>query len=320
MNDTTAQDRKSVDIPLVERDFETIVKEQAKKKHWLCMGLDPVWEKLPDRFRRPDIENPGVMFRAKAFLDFCKAIVDATYDLVAAYKPNAAFFEALGWEGEQALEELIAYIREKAPDVAIIIDAKRGDIDNTNNGYVAKFFGRYRLDAITVSPLLGKESLKSFLDCAGKGVIVLVKTSNEGSGEFQDRMMKLDDGEAEEFGLEPGTTHLPFYELIAHRLKSWQKDSAATICVVVGVTYPRHTAIIREILPNVIILQPGVGAQGGKLDDAVSNGVTAENDGILVNVGSKALYASSGDDFAERTRAEVVAMNEEAQQIVPTAA
>ena len=299
-----------------QRDFGVIIKTKAKERRFVCQGLDPVWEKLPLHIRN-EVENPGVMFKAKAFYDFCVAIVDETYDQVAAYKPNAAFFEALGWEGEKYLEELIQYIRAKAPDVAIIIDAKRGDIGNTNNGYVAKFFDRYQLDAITLTGFLGEESLRPFLERAGRGVIVLCKTSNEGSDEFQDRMIQLNDGEAEEFGLDPGTTHLPFYEFIAYRLRAW--DSKATLCVVVGATYPEHLAKIREILPSSVILIPGVGTQGGDLAASVTNGVSDDVDGIIINAGSAVLYASDGPDFAQVARSVLIQMNSDVEERLPVA-
>jgi len=306
------------DIIDPDRDFQSIVDTKAAEGKLLCMGLDPVWEKLPIHLRGNDVENPGFLFKAKAFYDFCAAIVDKTHDLVACYKPNAAFFEALGWEGEMYLEKLIEYIRATAPDVAIIIDAKRGDIDNTNNGYVAKYFGRYKLDAITVHPFLGEESLRSFLDCVGKGVIVLCKTSNKGSGEFQDRLVLIDGEERQAFGLDPGVTHIPFYEFIAYRMRFW--ESKATLCVVVGATCPAHTAKVRGILPNVFILQPGVGTQGGDLSEAVQNGITAKGNGITVNAGSKALYAFVGERFAEATRVVVIEMNRGVQEALPSAA
>lgn len=201
----------------------------------------------------------------KGDFEFNKKIVDQTHDLVSAYKPNSAFYETEGLEGLEGLGKTVKYIKEKYPDIPIILDAKRGDIGNTNEGYVKAIFDELGVDAVTVHPYLGKESLQPFLDRVDKGIIVLVKTSNPGAGEFQDLLI---DGK-------------PLYQIVAEHVKSWNTNGNCG--VVVGATYPQELKTVREIVGDIPILIPGVGAQGGDVKATVRNGLNSRREGIIVS-------------------------------------
>ena len=223
-------------------------------------------------------------------LSFNCAIVDATKDLVMAYKPNLAFYR--GGEGKQVLKLTIRYIREVAPDVLIILDAKQADIDNTNDGYVAEDFDYYGSDAVTVHPYLGAQAMKPFLNCEDKGVIVLIRTSNEGAGEFQDQPVPSPDGN--------GT--IPLYQLVAHNVsRLWNNNG--NCAGVVGATYPTELAQVRQIVGDGFpILIPGIGAQGGDLEATVLAGRDSSGQGMIINNSRGVIFASSGEDFAAAAR------------------
>ena len=193
---------------------------------------------------------------------FNKSIIDQTHDLVCAYKPNSAFYEAEGVAGLQSLKNTIGYIREKDPGITIILDAKRGDIGNTNEEYAKSVFDELGADALTVHPYLGKESLEPFLKRKDKGIFVLVKTSNPGAGEFQ--------------GL--AINNKPLYQVIAEHVKEWGPN----VGVVVGATYPEELKKVREIVGDMPILIPGVGAQGGDIQ-GLKNAVDSKGQGIIVS-------------------------------------
>lgn len=203
--------------------------------------------------------------------EFDKNIIDQTFDLVCAYKPQSAFYEAYGAPGLEALKKTVEYIKEKAPDIPIILDAKRGDIGNTNEAYVKAIFDDLGVDAVTVQPYLGKESLDPFLKRADKGIIVLVKTSNPGAGEFQD--------------LE--TEGKPLYQVVAEHVKNWGDN----ICVVVGSTYPEELKIVREIVGDMPILVPGIGAQGGDLENTLKNGLNSKKQGLIISSSRSIIFA-----------------------------
>jgi len=242
----------------------------------LAVGLDPDPQRIP-----PSV-LPGAP-PGERVVEFNRRIVEATAGLVAAYKPNAAFYEALGEDGFHALEETIATIRERAPDAAVILDAKRADIGSTNAGYVAAAFDRLGVDAITVHPYLGGEALAPFLARREKLIFVLARTSNPGAGEFQDLVA---DG-------------APLYRHVARTVaRSW--DAAGNCGLVVGATYPKEMRAIREDIPTGMpILIPGAGAQGGDVAAAVSANRDAGSDAFLIAASRSILYASSGEDFAE---------------------
>jgi orotidine-5'-phosphate decarboxylase len=259
--------------------FVEMLENKWNEGKFVCVGLDSDYAKLPETIRAYwDIGN--------AIFEFNKGIVDATQDLVGAYKPNSAFYEAYGQSGISALRDTISYIKSVAPDVPVILDAKRADIGNTNDGYVKFAFDECRADAITVHPYLGREAMKPFLDRGDKGVIVLARTSNPGASEFQD------------FG--EGTK---LYERVAQNVSDeWNYNGNCGL--VVGATYPGELQRVREIAPNLPILIPGIGAQGGDLERTLEFGKDSKNQGMIINSSRGIIFASKGEDFAEAARVE----------------
>ncbi|HET7054128.1 MAG TPA: orotidine-5'-phosphate decarboxylase [Solirubrobacterales bacterium] len=245
----------------------------------LVVGLDTD----PDRI--PASVAPGAT-DAERVVEFNRAIVAATADLAAAYKPNSAFYEALGDGGFQALAETTAAIRAAAPEAAVILDAKRADIGSTNAGYVAAAFDRLGADAITVHPYLGGEALAPFLERADKLVFVLARTSNPGAGELQDLVA---DG-------------LPLYRHVArHVARDW--NGAGNCGLVVGATYPEELRAVREDVPaEMPILIPGAGAQGGDVAAVVAANRESGSDAYLINASRSIIYAPEGEDFAAAAR------------------
>lgn len=259
------------------RNFRTLLEAQWDRQKFVCPGLDPDFEKLPEHIRSRGVRE--------AFVSFNRGIIDATKDLVCAYKPNSAFYEAHGDDGIAALRETIVYINEQAPGVPVLYDAKRADIGNTNVGYAVAAFDHLGADAITVHPYMGGESLKEFFDRTDKGIFVMCRNSNPGAGEFQDLLV---DGE-------------PLYLHLAKAFRDkW--NSNGNCGLVVGATYPEEIARVRSAAPDMTFLIPGVGAQGGDLVASVSNGKNAQGSGFIISTGRAILYASSGTDFAEAAR------------------
>ncbi|MFG6485350.1 orotidine-5'-phosphate decarboxylase [Roseateles sp. BYS78W] len=242
----------------------------------LCVGLDPEPSKLPGAWAGD----------ASKIYDFCAAIVDATHDLVCAFKPQIAYFAA--HRAEDQLERLIAHIHDVAPGVPVILDAKRGDIGSTAEQYAREAFVRYQADAVTLSPFMGFDSVEPYLAYEGKGAILLCRTSNKGGDDWQ--MQRLADV--------PGQPRL--FEHLAHLAESqWNRNGQ--LGLVVGATYPAEIARVRELAPTLPLLVPGVGAQGGDAAAVVqAAGRTAP---LVVNSSRAILYASSGADFAQRARA-----------------
>jgi orotidine-5'-phosphate decarboxylase len=254
----------------------------------LAVGLDPVPERIPQSVA------PGAP-AAERVVEFSRQIVEATADLAAAYKPNAAFYEALGEDGFHVLEETVATIRQRAPRAAVILDAKRADIGSTNAGYVAAAFEELGADAITVHPYLGGEALAPFLAREDKLVFVLARTSNPGAGEFQDLL----------------TDGLPLYRYVARAVANdW--NAAGNCGLVVGATYPAEMRAIRkDVPPPMPILIPGVGAQGGDVAAVVAANREAGSNAFLINAARSILYASDGKDFAEAARTAAQALDAE---------
>ena len=259
----------------------------AEGRH-LVVGLDP------DLARIPESVAPGAS-PAERVVEFNCRIVEQTGDLACAYKPNAAFFEALGAEGFLALSETIAAIRRSAPEAVVILDAKRADIGSTNAGYVAAAFDQLEADAITVHPYLGGEALAPFLERADKLVFVLARTSNPGAGELQDLVA---DG-------------VPLYRHVARAVaRDW--NSAGNCGLVVGATYPEEMRAIRADVPATMpILIPGVGAQGGDVAATVAANLGAGSDAYLIAASRSIIYASPGEDFAEAARGAAQALDAE---------
>jgi orotidine-5'-phosphate decarboxylase len=219
-----------------------------------------------------------------AILSFNKTIIDATADYAVAFKPNLAFYEALGPKGLEVFERTIRYIQERYPDQFIIADAKRGDIGNTSKMYAKAFFEYYNIDAITVAPYMGEDSVKPFFGYPDKWVILLALTSNEGSEDFQ--LM-------ENFDVER------LYEVVLQTAQKWA--SIEELMFVIGATQASELTNIRKIVPNHFLLVPGVGAQGGSLEEVSKFGMN-DQCGLLVNSSRQILYASRGEDFAEAAR------------------
>jgi orotidine-5'-phosphate decarboxylase len=248
----------------------------------LCVGLDPEPARFPLKWRGD----------ASRIFDFCAAIVDATKDLVSAFKPQIAYFAANRAEGQ--LERLMAHIRQVAPDVPVILDAKRGDIGATAEQYAKEVFERYGADAVTLSPFMGFDSIEPYLRYDGKGVILLCRTSNAGGSDLQAQRLAGVDGEP------------MLYEHIA-TLAAGPWNRTGQLGLVVGATFPGEIARVRELAPTVPLLIPGVGAQGGDAAATVRAGLRESNGvvtgSVIVSSSRAVLYAGSGDDFAEQARA-----------------
>lgn len=239
----------------------------------VCVGLDPEIERFP----------PQVVDQASPIFQFNKAIIDATADLVCAYKPQFAHYAA--YEAEDQLERTIDYIHRTYPGIPVILDSKRGDVGNTAERYAIEAFERYHADAVTVSPYLGGDSIEPFLKYEEKGVIILCRTSNPGAGDLQD--------------LEVGGRRL-FHIVADLAARRW--NTRGNCALVVGATYPRELAEVREIVGNMPFLVPGVGAQGGDVAQAVQSGQTAAGAGLVISSSRGILYASSGEDFVSAAR------------------
>ena len=240
----------------------------------VCVGLDPEPTKFPAHLRN----DPDAVFA------FCRAIIDATADLVCCFKPQIAHFAALG--AEDSLQRLIAHIHTAHPGVPVILDAKRGDIGSTAQHYATEAFDRYGADAVTANPYLGRDSVQPFLNRADKGVVILCRTSNSGAGDFQD----LDVGGK------------PLYRHVAETVaRDWNGNGNCML--VVGATWPEQLRDVRAIVGDMPLLIPGVGAQGGDVEAVVTIGRTAEGGGLVISSSRAILYASSGPDFANAARA-----------------
>ena len=266
---------------------ELLAAQFAQGRH-LVVGLDPDLERIPASVAAGAAPTERVV-------EFNRRIVEQTADIACAYKPNAAFYEALGAEGFRALSETVAAIRDSAPDAAIILDAKRADIGSTNAGYVSAAFEQLGADAITVHPYLGGEALAPFLERTEKLIFVLARTSNPGAGELQDLIA---DG-------------VPLYRHVARAVaRDW--NGAGNCGLVVGATYPEEMRAIREDVPATMpILIPGVGAQGGDVAATVAANVDAGSNAYLIAASRSIIYASPGEDFAEAARSAAQALDAE---------
>jgi orotidine-5'-phosphate decarboxylase len=250
----------------------------------VCVGLDPEIERFP----RQVAEQPSPIFQ------FNKAIIDATADLVCAYKPQFAHYAA--YEAEDQLERTIDYIHRAYPGVPVILDSKRADIGNTAERYAIEAFERYGADAVTVNPYLGGDSLEPFLRWEDRGIVVLCRTSNPGARDLQD--------------LELGAGGRRLYHVVAD-LAATRWNTRGNCLLVMGATYPQELAEIRRIVGEMPLLVPGVGAQGGDVAQVVRNGQTAAGTGLLVSSARGILYASSGEDFASAARAATQALRDQ---------
>lgn len=240
----------------------------------LCVGLDPLSEKLPAHLRE----------KSDAIFEFCSAIVDATADLVCAFKPQIAHFAAT--RADAALERLIAHIHDAHPGIPVILDAKRGDIGSTAQQYAREVFDRYHADAVTLNPYLGRDSVQPFLDRADKGVILLCRTSNPGGADFQNLVVH-EDGEPQRL-----------YQRIASTIAQDWNDNG-NCALVVGATHPEEIGAVRAIVGDMPLLVPGVGAQGGDVEAVLRLGMTPNGEGLVISASRSILYAAAGEDFAQ---------------------
>ncbi|MBR6456622.1 MAG: orotidine-5'-phosphate decarboxylase [Prevotella sp.] len=250
---------------------EQLIQQIFAKKSFLCVGLDTDARKIPAHLL--DLHDPIV--------EFNKAIVDATAPYCVAFKPNLAFYEAHGTHGMIAFKKTVEYIREKHPNHLIIADAKRGDIGNTSRMYARTFFEEYSVDALTVAPYMGEDSVTPFLEYDEKWVVMLALTSNKGSLDFQ--LMKDENGER-------------LFEKVMRKGMEW--GTPQNMMFVVGATRGELFADVRRVAPHHFLLVPGVGAQGGSLEEVCHYGMTSDC-GLLVNSSRGIIYASDGEDFAE---------------------
>lgn len=248
-----------------------LTQQIRSKETFLCVGLDPDIKKIPQHLLKE--EDPIFAFN--------KAIIDATAPYCVSYKPNLAFYEAYGLEGMVSFKRTISYLKENYPDHFIIADAKRGDIGNTSKMYAQTFFEEYNVDALTVAPYMGADSVTPFLEYDGKWVILLALTSNKGSHDFQ---------------LTTDINGERLFEKVLKTSQQWGNDE--NMMYVVGATQGSMFEDIRKVVPNHFLLVPGVGAQGGSLQEVCKYGMTKDC-GLLVNSSRGIIYASNGEDFAE---------------------
>ncbi|GIM60501.1 orotidine 5'-phosphate decarboxylase [Capnocytophaga canis] len=267
--------------------LQKLINQIRKKKSFLCVGLDVDLTKVPSHLLQT--EDP--------IFEFNKAIIDATHSFAVAYKPNTAFYEAYGVKGWQSLAKTIAYINENYPDIFTIADAKRGDIGNTSAMYAKAFFNDLQFDSVTVAPYMGKDSVEPFLAFEDKITILLALTSNAGAFDFQTQMVNNEE----------------LYKKVLQTSLTW--ENSQNLMYVVGATKAEYLKEIRKIVPNHFLLVPGVGAQGGSLDEVCEYGLNADN-GLLINSSRGIIYASNGTDFAEKSREEAQKLQQQMEKWV----
>lgn len=264
-----------------------IISQIKAKKSFLCVGLDTDIKKIPQHLLNE--EDPVFAFN--------KAIIDATSEDAVAYKPNTAFYEVYGAKGWASLEKTINYIKENHPEIFVIADAKRGDIGNTSANYARAFFETLKADALTVAPYMGVDSVEPFLGFDDKWVVLLALTSNKGSKDFQ-----YLNAEGKEL-----------YKNVLMKSQEWADDNK--MMYVVGATHPEELGEIRQMLPNHFFLVPGVGAQGGDLQAVAKHGLN-DQVGLLVNSSRGIIYASNGEDFAEKAAGEAKKLQQQMEELL----
>jgi len=267
--------------------IKQLTEQIQKKKSFLCIGLDADLSKIPAHL---------LQFQDPLF-EFNKAIIDATHDLCVSYKPNTAFYEAHGIKGWQALQKTINYLNERHPDIFTIADAKRGDIGNTSSMYAKAFFEDLNFDSVTIAPYMGKDSVEPFLAFENKHAILLALTSNDGAFDFQTK--KVEEKE--------------LYKIVIETSKTWKNSER--LLYVVGATKAEYFTEIRKLIPDSFLLVPGVGAQGGSLEEVCKHGMNNQV-GLLINSSRGIIYASNGNDFAEKAREEALKMQQKMQNIM----
>jgi orotidine-5'-phosphate decarboxylase len=266
--------------------MQSLQQAWARNDSLVCVGLDPEPSKFPAHLR----DQPDAVF------EFCRAIVDASADLVCAFKPQIAHFAAL--RAEETLERLIAHIHARHPGVPVILDAKRGDIGSTAQHYATEAFDRYQADAVTLNPYLGRDSAQPFLDRPDKGVILLCHTSNPGAADLQD--LRVHDAD--------GVSQLLYQHVAKIIAREWNANGNCAL--VTGATWPEQLGEVRALVGNMPLLVPGIGAQGGDVEAVVRNGRTTNGSGLLISSSRAILYAANGEDFAEAARVATSALRD----------
>jgi orotidine-5'-phosphate decarboxylase len=267
---------------------EELFRNIKRKKSFLCVGLDTDYKKIPKL----------LLHKEYPVFEFNKSIIDATQEYAVAYKPNLAFYEMLGAAGHMSLEMTVTYIRETYPDLFIIADAKRGDIGNTSQMYAHAFFKTLDFDAITLSPYMGKDSISPFLEVNGKWAILLALTSNEGSKDFQ--QLQVENGK-------------PLFEKVITTSAEW--GSVNNIMYVVGATKAEALVRIRELIPEHFLLVPGVGSQGGSLQEVSEHGMN-DRCGLLVNASRSIIYADGTNKFEDAASNEASSLQAQMEEIL----
>ncbi|PIQ17309.1 MAG: orotidine-5'-phosphate decarboxylase [Flavobacteriaceae bacterium CG18_big_fil_WC_8_21_14_2_50_34_36] len=268
---------------------QQLIEQIHKKKSFLCIGLDVDLDKIPKH----------LLLTEDPIFEFNKAIIDATNQVAIAYKPNTAFYEAYGVKGWTSLQKTIAYLNKNYPKIFTIADAKRGDIGNTSGMYAKAFFENLQFDAITVAPYMGRDSIEPFLAFENKFTILLALTSNIGAYDFQ--TLKTDNN--------------ILYKKVVETSKTW--NNAENLMYVVGATKAEFFKEIRKIIPNSFLLVPGIGAQGGSLEEVCTHGLNKEV-GLLINSSRSIIYASNENDFAYKAREEATKLQQEMKIILET--
>ncbi|MDR3642570.1 MAG: orotidine-5'-phosphate decarboxylase [Candidatus Doudnabacteria bacterium] len=265
-------------------------KRAEKINSLVCVGLDSEFSKLPDRFKQ--MEHPQ--------FEFNKWIIDQTAEYASSYKPNSAFYEARGDAGIMDLKLTMEYLQNNYADIFTILDAKRADIGNTNNGYVAFVFDWLGCDAITLHPYLGQEALKPFLDRADKGCTILCRTSNPGAGDLQDLVLPPSPSE----GRDRERLGLPLWQVVAEKVRDeWNYNHNCLL--VIGATYPEEMKTLRSLMGQMCFLVPGIGAQGGDVQATVKAGLDKENRGLIINSSRGIIFAQDPAAEAKRLRDEI---------------
>ncbi len=259
-------------------------KRAKKSDSLLCVGLDADFEKIPERFKKLDFPQ----------FEFNKWIIEETHEYASAFKPNSAFYEARGDQGIKELKMTMDYLVKNHPDIFTILDAKRADIGNTNNGYIASIFDWLGFDAVTLHPYLGREALQPFLDRKDKGSIILCRTSNPGAPEFQDLNVKHPMLDKE----------TPLWQIVAEKVShEWNKNKNCML--VVGATYPEEMKKIRSLVGDLTFLVPGIGAQGGDLQAIMKAGLNSEGLGLIINSARGIIFAENPKEEAKKLFEEI---------------
>lgn len=261
--------------------FEKLERAQKEKNSLVCVGLDTDIEKIPKH----------LLAVADPVFAFNKAIIDATKDFASTYKANIPFYAAQGNKGLDALKRTVEYLHSL--EIPVIVDAKRNDIGNTAELYAREIFGNFGFDAMTVNPYMGEDSVRPFLAHADKGIFVLTKTSNPGSKDFQDLLFE----------------GKPLYQHVVEKTLSWDDNKNAGF--VVGATAPEQLMEVRKLAPKATFLIPGIGAQGGDIEATMKNGLREDSLGLIINSSRGIIYASSGEDFAEKAKEETMKLRDE---------